>query len=135
MISVRKNLEDYPIRQLHLTNWVVLALFCAAAGVFFTPHMAQSVLVGGLLANISFLLLHRDTAGFFAAGMARPRIVFFVKYYARLAGLALIIYLVVRNIPINVPGFCLGLSTVVASILITTATYAFKLTIVYKEAA
>lgn len=135
MIAVRKNLEDYPIRQLHLTNWVVLAFFCATAGVFFTLHVVQSVLVGGLLVNISFLLLHRDMAGFFAGGMARPRIVFFVKYYARLAVLALLIYLVVRNMPINVPGFCLGLSTVVASILSTTATYAFKLTIVNKEAA
>ena len=90
--------------------------------------MAKSVLFGGLLANGSFFLLRRDINGFMAnfgqAGMnwqavkKLEKIRFFVKFYGRLVVLALILFVLITKVSIDVIGLVVGLSTIMFSVIV-----------------
>ena len=45
-------------------NWIMLAVLTAGSWYLFSRTVAQSVLVGGLLANGSFFMLRRDVSRF-----------------------------------------------------------------------
>lgn len=109
-------------------NWILLAALIAGTWYIFSWSQAQSVLIGGLLANVSFLLLRRDIAifmdNFSQAGMSwqavrkLEKIKFFVKFYGRLAILALVLYLLITRVSIDVIGLVVGLSTIMFSIIV-----------------
>lgn len=109
-------------------NWILLAALIAGTWYIFSWPQAQSVLIGGLLANVSFLLLRRDIAifmdNFSQAGMSwqavrkLEKIKFFVKFYGRLAILALVLYLLITRVSIDVIGLVVGLSTIMFSIIV-----------------
>jgi len=109
-------------------NWILLAILIAVCWYMFSWSLAQSVLVGGLLANASFFLLRRDIASFMdnfsQAGMnwqavkKLEKIRFFVKFYGRLAVLAIILYLLITRVTIDVLGLVVGLSTIMFSVIV-----------------
>jgi len=109
-------------------NWILLAVLFAGAWYIFSWPKAQSVLIGGLLANASFFLLRRDIVifmdNFSQAGMSfkavkkLEKIKFFVKFYGRLALLALVLYLLITRISIDVIAMLVGLSTIMFSIIV-----------------
>ncbi|HHO47855.1 MAG TPA: hypothetical protein ENN06_05315 [Desulfobacteraceae bacterium] len=109
-------------------NWILLAVLIAGAWYVFSWPRAQSVLIGGLLANISFFFLRRDVAvfmdNFSQAGMSWQavkslvKVNFFVKFYGRLAVLALVLYLLITRVSIDVIGLIVGLSTIMFSIIV-----------------
>lgn len=109
-------------------NWMLLAALIAGAWYIFSWSQAQSVLIGGLLANISFFLLRRDIVifmdNFSRAGMSwqavrkLEKIKFFAKFYGRLAVLAVVLYLLITRLSIDVIGLVVGLSTIMFSIIV-----------------
>lgn len=109
-------------------NWVLLAVLTAGAFYVFTWKVAQSVLIGGLLANVSFFMLRQDISRFMAnfsqAGMnwkavkQLEKVKFFLKFYGRLIVLAVILYLLITRISVDVIGLVIGLSTIMLSVVI-----------------
>lgn len=109
-------------------NWVLLAILTLGAWYLFSGVVAQSVLIGGLLANVSFFLLRRDIdqfmSNFSQAGMNwravknLEKVRFFLKFYGRLAVLALVLYLLITRVSIDVIGLVIGLSTIMLSVII-----------------
>lgn len=109
-------------------NWLLLAVLIAGSWYMFSRTMAQSVLIGGLLASVSFFMLRRDIdlflTNFSQAGMSwravekLEKIKFFLKFYGRLAALAVVLYLLVTWISIDVIGLVIGLSTIMLSVII-----------------
>ena len=109
-------------------NWLLLAVLTVAGCFIFSWPVGLSVLVGGLLANVSFYLLRRDIdrfmTNFSLAGMnwqavrKIEKIAFFMKFYGRLAVLGLILYLLITRISIDVLGLVVGLSTIMLSVIV-----------------
>ena len=109
-------------------NWLLLAGMAAA-------DFAKGLLVGGLLANISFVLLKRDISRVMAGPLNSAKGRFLIKYYIRLTVLALILFFLVKYSSINLVGLMVGLSTVVISIGIMAVGAAKKVALTAKEAS
>lgn len=109
-------------------NWMLLTALVAGAWFLYGQTLAVSILIGGLLANVSFFLLRRDIKHFMdtfskAGGNWKEvkkleKIKFFLKFYGRLAVLALILFLLVTQISINLIGLVIGLSTIMFSVIV-----------------
>ena len=119
------------VAMLHMVqqfNLVMVAVFTAGSWYIIDWTLAQSVLIGGVLATGSFFLLKRDieqlidrvaTAGEQAKGVKKlEKVRFFLKFYGRLTVLGLLLYVLTTKIHINMIGLVIGLSTVMLSVFI-----------------
>ena len=129
--------HDFPALSVSKIQGVQLA--CVAVfsmiALLHSPAMAGAVLTGGLLSLLSFAWLKRDIHSIFGGPLGAAKVFFFIKYYARLALLAVVLYLIVRHRTFNVIGLLAGLSTSVCSIVLTGIGHARKLYVNAKEAA
>jgi len=116
------------LKNVQQFNWFLLAVLIGASWYLFSWPLAQSVLIGGILANASFFMLRRDINQFLTtfsqAGMnwqavkKLEKIKFFLKFYGRLGVLAVILYLLITRISIDVLGLVIGLSTIMFSVIV-----------------
>ena len=116
--------ETEILHRVHLYNTALLGLISAGAWYVFSWPLAVSVLIGGLIASASFVLLSRDIrkvmdsvaqAGDKANSIkriAKVRLLF--NFYLRLGVIGLILYVLNARMPIHM----IGLSTVMLSIVI-----------------
>jgi len=109
--------ERVPLTKIQLYSWMILFVM-TGAGWFFGegPQLAGSIMTGGLVANISFWLLKKDLTRLLQGELAAVKARFFIKYYARLAVIAVILFMVIRYRNVNLVGLLAGLSTVFISI-------------------
>lgn len=128
--------DDYfPLHRMGRLNWLLLAGMTAAAGLFISPYFAKGLLIGGLIANISFILLKKDITRVLSGPLDAAKGRFLIKYYIRLTVLALILFFLVRYRSIHLVGLLVGLSTVVISIGIMVAGAAKRVALTAKEAS
>jgi len=127
--------EYFPLDRMGRMNWLLLAAMTAAAGFFVSPYFAKGLFVGGLIANISFVLLKKDITRVLTGPLKAAKASFLIKYYIRLTVLALILFFLVRYRSIHLIGLLVGLSTVVISIGIMVAGAARKVALTAKEAS
>jgi hypothetical protein len=116
-------------------NWLLLLVMTATGGLIVSPYFAKGLFIGGLIANISFILLKKDITRVLAGPLNAAKGRFLIKYYARLTVLALILFFLVRYKSIHLVGLLVGLSTVVISIGIMVAGAAKKVALTAKEAS
>ena len=118
--------EDFPIHRVGMINWVLAGIFSIIAWLYYPLFIAKGVLIGSLLANISYLVLKRDMKNFLQGKlmlngniqMAKNK--FYFKHYVKLVVLAIILYVLVSSHIAHPLGLLIGLSVVVLSITITT---------------
>ncbi len=120
------------LRMVQQFNLIIIAVFTAGSWYIIDWNLAQSVLIGGALASISFFLLKRDAEQLIeqvaAAGQTAMTVralgssAFMVKFYARLVVLGLLLYVLTTKIDINMIGLVIGLSTVILSVIIVVLT-------------
>lgn len=116
------------LAQVQRFSWLLLVGLLVGAWYLSSWPMARSVLLGGILANGSFFLLRRDInqfmdnfsqSGLNWTGVQKlEKVRFFLKFYGRLAVLAVILYLLVTRISLDVIGLVIGLSTVMCSVVV-----------------
>ena len=116
MITVRIT-DDNIFTVLTAGSWLLLTLLTIVGLIFGSPRFAAGVLAGGLLAIANFywllsilkrvLLLPAGKAGRFAQ----------VRYVVRLALMALVIWLLIVRVGIDVIGLLVGLSVLVINII------------------
>ncbi|MFP4158644.1 MAG: ATP synthase subunit I [Desulfosalsimonas sp.] len=114
-------------------NWILLA---AASLTFFltTPAgFAISVVIGGLLAVINFHLINRTLKGSLTPPHTDSLNRILVKYFIRFIITCAIIFILIARGYVEPPGLLIGLSIVVASIMLATAREVTKI-IFFKEA-
>ncbi|NOX26024.1 MAG: ATP synthase subunit I [Deltaproteobacteria bacterium] len=122
------NTGDFPIWRVEKLNWLIAALLGTVAALTLPFYTAKSVFIGGILANISYLLLKRDLHNFLEGKLIRAgkaeqaKHRFYLKYYIRLSGLALIIFWLISRHIVHPVGFLVGSSAIVLSIGITMLT-------------
>ncbi len=116
------------LRYVQYFNWLLLAVLVAGSWSVASLVVAESVLIGGLLANVSFFLLRRDIQHLITnvseqdpAGNAvtkQEKIKFFLKFYGRLIALVAVLFLLFTCFTINTVGLLIGLSTVMLSVVV-----------------
>jgi len=111
-----------------LCSLVTLAVFVAVGWYLYGWMMAQSVLAGGILGNGSFFFLKRDAEQIIArvsvAGNTyngvknMEKVRFFIKFYARLLVIGLLLFALTTKMHVNMIGVAIGLSTVMLSVVV-----------------
>ena len=108
--------EQKTLRTVLLFSWVLLGIMTVIGWLVLDVLFVRSLLVGGLVANVSFWLLQRDLSRLLQGDLTAVKARFFIKYYARLAVIAVILFLVIKFGAVNLIGLLVGLSTVFVSI-------------------
>ena len=107
---------DISIAKIEKLNWLLTGLMALAGLLFFGSLAAKSILVGGLIANISFTLMKRDIVKAMQGALGAVKATFLMKYYARLTALALLLYFVIKYGNLAIGGLLVGLSSVALSV-------------------
>ena len=127
--------EYFSLHRMGRLNWLLLFGMTAAGALFISPYFAKGLFIGGLIANISFILLKKDITRVLSGPLNAAKGRFLIKYYIRLTVLAIILFLLVSYRSIHLVGLLVGLSTVVISIGIMVAGAAQKVALTAKEAS
>jgi len=127
--------EYFPLHKMGRLNWLLLLVMTVAGGLIISPYFAKGLFIGGLIANISFILLKKDITRVLSGPLNAAKGRFLIKYYIRLTVLAVILFILVKYKSIHLVGLLVGLSTVVISIGIMVAGAAKKVALTAKEAS
>ena len=113
-------------------NWILLGI-TGLTGLVFAPFdFTKGIIAGGLLVTINFHMLYRTLKTSLTPPYLASHSVVLVKYYIRFIVSGLIIYLLISGGHVHPLGLFVGLSVVVASILLATLSEVKKL--IFKEA-
>jgi hypothetical protein len=116
------------------TNWVLFSAGSAVGFALATTEFALGIVFGGLLVTANFHLLHRTLKKSLQPPYPASVGSILAKYYIRFVLSGIIIFLLISQKIVNPLGLFVGLSVVVASILLATVCEVHKL-IFQKEAA
>ena len=125
-------IEKRLIRFITCTNWALLILAGIAGFVLAPPAFARGIVLGGLIVTINFHLLSRTlNRSLTPPYLASPNVIL-AKYYIRFIISGVVIFLLITRQIVNPLGLIVGLSVVVASMLLAAFLEMTKLSI--KEA-
>jgi len=120
--------EFLVVRRVLICSGLLLLVLATAGWYLHSLAFACSVLIGGVLANGSFWLLKNDiqrimqrvadAEGLENAAFTFEKTRFFLRFYARLVVLGLVLFVLASRVTINVIGLTLGLTTVMFSVVI-----------------
>jgi hypothetical protein len=114
------------------SNWILFVAASLAGLILAPPAFARGIFFGGLLVTLNFHLLARTLRkAFTPPQLASPNAVL-AKYYIRFIASGFIIFILIAGRLVNPVGLVLGLSVVVASIILVTLREAKNL--IFKEA-
>ncbi|UCH22296.1 MAG: ATP synthase subunit I [Deltaproteobacteria bacterium] len=101
-------------------NWLIF--ICAGIlGLLITPpDFARGIIFGGLLVTLNFHLLARTLKKALTPPHLASHNIVLVKYYIRFMVSGLIIFILIAGHYVNPVGLVIGLSVVVASIILAT---------------
>jgi hypothetical protein len=101
-------------------NWALFGL-SSAAGFLFAPFkFALGIFLGGLLVTANFHMLHRTLKKSFRPPHIASVSTVMAKYYVRFVVSGIILFILISRHIVNPLGLFVGLSVVVASIMIAT---------------
>jgi hypothetical protein len=113
-------------------NWFLLAA-AGVAGLVFAPFdFTKGIVAGGLIVTINFHMLYRTLKNALTPPHLSSHNVVLVKYYIRFIASGLIIFFLISGGYVHPLGLFIGLSIVVASIILATLSEVRKL--IFKEA-
>ncbi len=101
-------------------NWLVFAVVSAAGFILGTPDMLWGILFGGLIVTINFHLLSRTLKKSLKPSNLTSHNVILAKYYIRFILSGFIIFILISGHYVHPLGLFIGLSVVVASIMLAT---------------
>jgi hypothetical protein len=113
-------------------NWILFGASSLLGLLLAPPAFARGIFFGGLIVTVNFFLLARTLKkALTPPHLASPNRVL-VKYYIRFIASGFIIFVLIAGHFVNPVGLVLGLSVVVASIMLATLSELKKL--IFKEA-
>jgi len=116
------------LRKIQRVCWIVLAGLTLGSFFVVSFPFALSVLVGGVISNISFLISQRDIKGFVESiillsepGVREAKAKqgqkgYILKFWLRIAIIGIVLLLCIKSGMVDIFGIILGLSTVVSAI-------------------
>ena len=135
--SSDRNINNLEIQQRLLifitrANWILFFVASIVGLVLLPPDFARGIVFGGLIVTINFHLLYRTLKKSLRPSRLASHNVVLAKYYVRFCISGIIIFILISGHYVNPLGLILGLSVVVASIMIATMCELTKQ--IYKEA-
>ncbi len=106
-------------RDLKRMNWLILLILSLVSYVLMGPSLTFGVILGGLIIMANFHVFQRSIRRTFSPKgvMQTTKVTIIAKYYFRLLGLGVIIYVLITHGWVDPVGLAVGLSTVVISIV------------------
>ncbi|TFG74204.1 MAG: ATP synthase subunit I [Chrysiogenales bacterium] len=120
------------IRFVTRANWVLFVLFSVAGFMLFSRTFAMGVVAGGIIVTVNFHLLSKTLRGALTPPYLASHNAVLAKYYMRFSVSGLIIIGLIWKQIVNPIGLSIGLSVVVASIMLATIVECKNL--IFKEA-
>ncbi|MFZ3047320.1 MAG: ATP synthase subunit I [Desulfatirhabdiaceae bacterium] len=115
------------------TNWLLFA-GSSVAGLFMATHeMVIGIVCGGLIVTINFHLLSHTLKKSLSPPFIQSHNIILAKYYMRFTVSGVIIFILIAGHFVHPLGLFIGLSVVVASIMMATVREITKL-LFFKEA-
>jgi hypothetical protein len=113
----RKGVQEDPfLNKIRLMNGVVFALLLLGSLIWMSPLFSLGVAMGGLIVLINFHLLYLILKkAFIPHRLSSPKAVI-IKYYLRLLGIGLILYILISKRFVDPLGLIVGLSVVVINL-------------------
>jgi ATP synthase I chain len=125
-------IEQRLIKFITRTNWILLCIASIVGFLITTPDFAKGIIFGGLIVTINFHMLSRTLKKAFGSPHLASHNVILGKYYLRFIVSGFIIFVLISKHYVNPIGLFIGLSVVVASIMLATIYEVKKL--FFKEA-
>lgn len=113
-------------------NWVLFAVASILGGVLASPGFAKGIIFGGLIVTVNFHLLARTLKNALTPPHLSSHHVVLAKYYVRFTVSGFIIFMLIAKHVVDPRGLFIGLSVVVASIILATICELKKF--IFKEA-
>ena len=124
--------EDPLLQRVRIMNGFIFLVLLLAGQIFMSPYFTLGVAVGGLVILVNFYLLSRILKkAFIPERLASPKAVI-VKYYLRLLGTGILLYVLISRKWVDPLGLMAGLSVVVISLTLVGCYEMRK--ILFKEA-
>lgn len=101
-------------------NWLLFSAASITGLLVSPPDFARGIIFGGLIVTVNFHLLYRTLKKAFKPPHLTSHNVVLAKYYVRFLLSGLIIFILISNHYVNPLGLFIGLSVVVASIVLAT---------------
>ena len=114
--SIQKRILTFVTR----ANWLVFAVVSVGGFILASPDMLWGILFGGLIVTINFHLLSRTLKKSLTPTNLTSHNVILAKYYVRFILSGFIIFILISGHYVHPLGLFIGLSVVVASIMLAT---------------
>jgi hypothetical protein len=114
--TIQKNLLTFVTQ----ANWLVFAVVSVGGLLLATPDMLWGIVFGGLIVTINFHLLSRTLKKSLTPSNLTSHNVILAKYYVRFILSGFIIFILISGHYVHPLGLFIGLSVVVASIMLAT---------------
>ncbi len=106
-------------KRIEITNWIILAVIFIPSLFLAQLKFSLGILLGGFVSIVNFHWMARGLRGIFQNLQGNPKGTVMVKYYIRLAIMAVVLYLLIANNVVDIVGLLIGLSVVIINILVT----------------
>jgi len=116
------------LQKMQSVCWIVLAVLTLGAFFFVSVSFAWSVLAGGIVSNVSFLVSQKDIIGFVESVTSLPGLEerqaradqgmkgYILKFWLRIVLIGVVLLLLIKSGVVDIFGLILGLSTVVFAV-------------------
>jgi ABC-type iron transport system FetAB permease component len=128
----RLNIQNRILKFVTRTNWILLIVVSVLGVVFASPGFAKGIFFGGLIVTVNFHLLSRTLKKSLTPPYLSSHTTVIAKYYIRFVISGVVIFLLIAGHYVHPLGMFIGLSVVVASIVLATLRELTK--IIFKEA-
>jgi hypothetical protein len=106
-------------REIKLFNWITLLIMSLFGLFVLEPAVTAGIVIGGLTIIANFAVLQNTIRRAFSSDgeMTAKKAIVVIKYYARLLGLGIIMFVLIVQGWVDPIGLGLGLSTVMISLV------------------
>ena len=115
------------LRFVTRTNWILFAAVSLTGFVCAPANFAWGILAGGLIVTLNFHLLARTLRNALKPSQLASHHVIIAKYYLRFIASGVVIFALISGHLVDPRGLFIGLSVVVASIVMATVIEVRKL--------
>ena len=126
------NIQQRILTFVTRTNWILFVAVSVLGFLLATPDFAKGVVFGGLIVTVNFHLLSRTLKKSLTPPYLSSHTSVIAKYYLRFTASGIILFLLIAGHVVDPLGLFIGLSVVVASIVLATMSELTKL--IFKEA-
>ncbi|MFZ5572114.1 MAG: ATP synthase subunit I [Thermodesulfobacteriota bacterium] len=127
-MTIQQRLLKFVVR----SNWILFIAASILAGLASSPEFTKGIVFGGLIVTVNFHALARTLQKALTPPYLSSHTSVLAKYYIRFIISGVILFFLISRHIVNPMGLFVGLSVVVASIMLATINEVTK--IIFKEA-